>query len=350
MAVVGRRLLLAVLITVMKPADACLAQKPTADSSTTPEELASVTLEGTLFRPAEAFDHAVLKKAWADYHDAVTAGMESVRVAIASRFDAATSKGDLDEAEKWQAVAEQFAAAGALPRQSELKNVVAATESRLKEAEGALLAAYNEAIKSSTIEKKIEDAKAIRSERDSLVRAKTAAAPKKQVSGQHVQPKKEPMSKPIPAGQWVDITRDMLGGIRRGNVIVIPPNGERVVSSRPYTPPLEIEYVCATSQNNIRLGFACNEVIFNWEQNWNELRIEGGPTGGSHVKNAGAVPPKKMLTIRQVVLPNEMSVYVDGQKRAAWVGDFSRTRDLIEVFSADSELQLQSVRVRTPPR
>lgn len=340
--------LLVVVLTTATWANICLAQAPNDAPATEAEEKDAVQIEGTLLRPESSPEHATLLTAWADYHAALGAVSDDMRASIRELFEAAAAKGDLDEAEKWQTVADKFDSAGVLPRQPELKSAAAVSDSQIKKAEKELLAAYNDTIKSLTIEKKIHEAKAVRDERDEILQARTGVSAKELTAAESIKPKRGGALKPAQPDQWEDITRDMQGGIRRGAVIVIPPNGERVVSSKPFTPPLEIEYVCATARNNIRLGFACNELIFNWEVNRNDLRIEGGPVSGHHLPNAGAVPFGQMVTIRQIVLPNEMTLFVDGQKRAYWVGDFSRVRELIEVFGGDSELQVKSVRVRKP--
>ncbi len=319
---------------------------PQADATQT----TAIRLEGSLERPSEGSQRAHVSSAWDDYDAAVRKAAESIRVGLEEQFAAATAAGDLDASEKWQAAAERFANEGALPKHSEMKTSVAASQERLKDAEHDLIDAYDDTIKSLTIERKLDEAKALRGERDAALRQRIVPASTKPTASAVAKPRRSAASKTPQVGQWEDITRDMAGGVWRGGVIVIPPSGERIVSNKSYAPPLEIEYVCATSRNNIRLGFACNEIIFNWEMNRDELRIGGGPASDRHVRNSGAVPAGRMLTIRQLVLLNEMSIFVDGQKRASWPGDFSRVRDLIEVFGHDSELQVRAVRVRALPR
>lgn len=327
----------------------CLAQLPTDALTNEAETTEPVRVEGTLARPQSPYDNGALAAAWTNYRVALTAASRDVRDSIRELFDSATAQGDLDEAVKWQAVAEKFSVAGVLPRQPELKAAVVTMESQFKDAEEGLLAAYTDMIKSLTMEGKIDDAQVVRDEREEVLKARVVVRSSDMLRQGSAGPRKTSTSRPTQADGWEDITRDMLGGTRKGNLIVLLPNGERAIALKPYAPPVEIEYVCATRKNNIRLSFSCWELIFNWELNQSELRIEGGPAAGQHLPNAGAIPPGQMVTIRQVVRPNGMTLFVDGRMRASWKGDFSQVRDLIEIFGTDSEIQLKSVRVRKPP-
>jgi len=153
---------------------------------------------------------------------------------------------------------------------------------------------------------------------------------------------------------WKDITSSMKGGKRRGDVILLQEQtayGSGCTSAKNYTPPLEIEYLCSTSKDDIRFRYACTQMIFSWSDRPSELRIDGGPADGRHVSQAGFVPPNQLLTIRQVVLPDEMSVYVDDKLRASWKADFSRVNEPIGVYAASfSEIQLRRIRVKSLPK
>lgn len=316
------------LVTPDEPQDAGAQEQPA--------EIPKIPA-GTVRRPEGGMQHPALEKAWADYEVAVAKVAEDLGDVIGKQFDAATAKGDLEAAVKWQTIGRNFEKEGVLPDEAETKTTVNAAVSTYRKAKDELARAYDAVVKALTIEKKIDEAKKARDEKTGLF---SVAVTKPKTPAQ---PEATKVS-------WVDITSEMRGGVKQGAITVIRPQDGRVVSDRPYSPPLVIEYVCATSRNNIRLGYACDYLIFNWELNRNELRINGGPVGEQHVMNAGAVPVGKMVTIRQEVLPREMTIYVDGQKRASWAGDFSNVRDLIEVFGHDSDLQLKSVRVATPLR
>ena len=150
----------------------------------------------------------------------------------------------------------------------------------------------------------------------------------------------------VNASQWKEITSDFKGGRRTAEGIVI--RGEKTQSKLLYRPPLEIKYVCKTSSTNIRIAYACPQIIFNWEMNMDELRMAGSPIPGK-----GRVPTNQFVTIRQVILNDRMEIYVDDEKRGEVDGDFSKVRDPIAVFSpADVKppptLTVKSVSVRNP--
>lgn len=108
--------------------------------------------------------HPDLDKAWTDYDAAVAKVTESIKAAIAKQFDAATAKGDLDAAEKWQVIGEKFEKAGELPTDKEAKTAVSAAVADYKKAREELTKVYEAVVKNLTMEKKIAEAKAVRNE------------------------------------------------------------------------------------------------------------------------------------------------------------------------------------------
>lgn len=119
---------------------------------------------GTFVRPNPGAKHPVLDKAWADYDTAVAKLTEDIRTAIAKQFDAATAKGDLDEAEKWQTVLKEFEDQGQLPDENATKSTVATAVTKFRSARDNLKAVYEELVKTLTIEKNIAAAKQVRGE------------------------------------------------------------------------------------------------------------------------------------------------------------------------------------------
>ena len=150
----------------------------------------------------------------------------------------------------------------------------------------------------------------------------------------------------ITVSQWKDITGDFKGGAKTAEGIVIC--AEKTQSRLSYRPPIEIKYVCKTASTNIRVAYACPQIIFNWETDMDVLRMAGVPFPGK-----GRVPANQFVTIRQVVLNDRMEIYVNDVRRAEIAGDFSKVRDPIAVFSpADVKppptLTVKSVSVRNP--
>ncbi|EDY21511.1 hypothetical protein CfE428DRAFT_0756 [Chthoniobacter flavus Ellin428] len=104
-----------------------------------------------------------------------------------------------------------------------------------------------------------------------------------------------------------------------------------------------------TDLNSLRLGYAADQIIFNWENNKSEFRIDGGPAGGKHKPGMGAIPPKKFVKIRWVVTPRRQSIYVDGQLRFSDDSDYSDINNPVKVMSVNAKITVKSIKVRELP-
>lgn len=82
-----------------------------------------------------------------------------------------------------------------------------------------------------------------------------------------------------------------------------------------YQPPVDIRIVAKTDTTNLRIGYAADQVIFNWEMNPNQLRINGGPADQKHKAGAGKIPANQFVDIRWVVNLQGQQIFVDGQLR-----------------------------------
>jgi hypothetical protein len=137
-------------------------QKPAAP--TAPADADPKRPAGTVARPKDGVQHPDLDKAWAEYEQTISKVAESVMAAINKQFDAAAAKGDLDAAEKWQAIGERFEKAGEIPVDTDAKAAVSAAFADYKKAKKELAKAYEPVVKALTKEKKIAEAKAAREE------------------------------------------------------------------------------------------------------------------------------------------------------------------------------------------
>ncbi|HEY2342415.1 MAG TPA: hypothetical protein VGH90_05260, partial [Chthoniobacteraceae bacterium] len=99
------------------------------------------------------------------------------------------------------------------------------------------------------------------------------------------------------------------------------------------------------TDQEIRFGYAANEIILNWEVNPSELRVGGGPVAGQHRPMAGEIPKNELVDVRQIVHAKEMMIYVNGEQRAHWVGDFSRVNGPIKVRAPGSTVSLKHINV-----
>src|SRR6478735_8479927 len=123
-----------------------------------------------------------------------------------------------------------------------------------------------------------------------------------------------------------------------------------ITTKATFKPPVEIVIEAKTDSTNIRLGYAADQLIFNWERDRAQLRVDGGPAGGKHKLGAGMIPTKKYVTIRWVVTPKRQSVFVDGQPRFEHFGDYSQIDKPISVRSAaGAEVMVKSIKVKQLP-
>lgn len=126
--------------------------------------------------------------------------------------------------------------------------------------------------------------------------------------------------------------------------------GETATTKVSFTPPVEIIIEAKTDSTNLRISYAANEVIFNWEGGRTQLRVDGGPASGQHKAGAGQIPTNKYVSIRWVVTPKKQSIYVDGQLRYEHAGDYSKIDNPVSVFpSGGSEVTVKTIKVKQLP-
>lgn len=133
---------------------------------------------------------------------------------------------------------------------------------------------------------------------------------------------------------------------QRGEPPITLNGNDTITTQAHFAPPVEITIVAKTDSTNLRMSYAAKAVIFNWERNQKELRVDGGPANGKHTPGAGRIPKNTYVTIRWVVLPTKQSIYVDDELRFEHEGDYSKINKPIAVFSHDSKVSVQSIKVR----
>jgi hypothetical protein len=125
---------------------------------------------------------------------------------------------------------------------------------------------------------------------------------------------------------------------------------DRLSTPGTFKPPVEITVVAKTDSTNLRLAYAADHVIFNWEGDQDSLRIVGGPADGRHKDGAGRIPVRTYVTIRWVVTPQHQAIYVDDQLRFEHEGDYSRLNRCVSVFpELGSTVTVKSIKVKQIP-
>lgn len=124
-------------------------------------------------------------------------------------------------------------------------------------------------------------------------------------------------------------------------------DNEKLSTPQSFKPPVEITIIAKTDSTNLRIAYTADQVIFNWERDLAQLRINGGPADGLHKPGAGSIPRGEYVTIRWVVTPGNEAIYVDGQLRFEHNGDYSGIDKPVSVFGAlGSRVTVKSIRVK----
>jgi len=124
---------------------------------------------------------------------------------------------------------------------------------------------------------------------------------------------------------------------------------DRLTTKASFHPPVEIDITAKTDSTNLRIAYAADQIIFNWEGCPAELRVDGGPAGGKHRAGSGQIPRNKFVTVKWLVLPTKQQVFVDGDLRFEHQGDYSQVLRPVSVFCYESRVTVTSIRVRSLP-
>jgi uncharacterized protein YecT (DUF1311 family) len=126
--------------------------------------------------------------------------------------------------------------------------------------------------------------------------------------------------------------------------------GQPLSTTCSFRPPVEITVVAKTDSTNLRLTYAADQIIFNWELDRTQLRVDGGPANGKHRSGVGGIPVNQYVTVRWVVTASRQMVYVNNELRFEDQGDYSTIDRPVSVFAAEgSTLTVRSVVVRQLP-
>lgn len=144
--------------------------------------------------------------------------------------------------------------------------------------------------------------------------------------------------------RWsADMTRNAI--VSRGGIVLT--GNDRLSTPNTFRPPVEIRLVAQTDSTNLRLAYAADQIIFNWELDREQLRVDGGPADGCHKSGRGSIPMRKDVTIRWIVTPGSQSLYVDDDLRFEHLGDYTKVDRCVTVFpAAGSRVVVKSLQVK----
>jgi clan AA aspartic protease (TIGR02281 family) len=136
---------------------------------------------------------------------------------------------------------------------------------------------------------------------------------------------------------------------RRDDGAIVLQGNERITTAETYAPPVRFTIVAQTDSTNLRIGYAADQIIFNWEENQDQLRIDGGPADGKHKDGAGRIPTDQWVTVQLTVMPKSMAIAVDGKRRYGVRADFSQINQPLSIFTASGAvIKVKSVTATVP--
>jgi serine/threonine protein kinase len=147
---------------------------------------------------------------------------------------------------------------------------------------------------------------------------------------------------PRERGALLNEAKELLPG---GKELVLQ-KGEHFTSAEMFTPPVEFTIVAKTLKDDLRLAFTAKQVIFNWEKNPDELRIDADPGGARHTPGMGRIPEDTFVTIHWTILPHMQTISVDGKRRLLHFGDYSKVNRPLEIFPLNHAVTIKSAKVK----
>ncbi|MBN8418295.1 MAG: protein kinase [Verrucomicrobia bacterium] len=141
----------------------------------------------------------------------------------------------------------------------------------------------------------------------------------------------------------LDEAKELLPG---GKEMVLQKN-DRFISAEKFTPPVEFTLVVKTQKDDLRMAYTARQVIFNWDKNQDELRLDADPAGARHVPGMGRIPEDTFVTIQWRIMPHMQSITVDGKRRLLHFGDYSKVDNPLEVFPLNHPVTIKSAKVKT---
>ncbi len=147
-----------------------------------------------------------------------------------------------------------------------------------------------------------------------------------------------------PTAKTTDLLPDIaFNGSRNSDGTISLRNPGQFAETIPrYIAPATFRIVLKSDGSDLRLSYAADEVIFNWEVNPDELRVNGGPAHGQHKPGAGALPANEWVAIEWVVRLDEMYIYVNGKERYRARNNFTKIDKPLTIRAQQGGLIIRS--------
>jgi aspartyl protease family protein len=155
------------------------------------------------------------------------------------------------------------------------------------------------------------------------------------------QPAPQPLLADVPPGELLPTMRGDTSH-KDGSAIVLQAK-QHISTDRWYTPPVLFKVIAMTDSTNLRLRYGVKEIIFNWELNPSQLRIDGGIIASAHKDDAGSIPVNQYVTIELAVEPDSMTLSVNGEQRQRISANFSEVQEPLTIYTNKATLHIKSV-------
>ena len=121
--------------------------------------------------------------------------------------------------------------------------------------------------------------------------------------------------------------------------------GERLTTPTSFKTPVTFRIVLLTNLADMRIGYAFDQIIFNWEMRQSELRVDGGPGGGLQPKpGVGELPENQWVGIEFTVTPTEAILSVNGQEIDRLPGNYSAINQPFYIEAHNGPVNVRSVK------
>jgi hypothetical protein len=138
--------------------------------------------------------------------------------------------------------------------------------------------------------------------------------------------------------------RGSTGDVANGAIVMH--GHDRIDTVDAFAVPVTFKITAMTHSDNLRIAYAADAIIFNWNFNEDQLRVDGGPAAGRHLAGAGRIPKNQWVEIVLRVQPDSMAISVDGEQRYLTKADFSHVNQCLSIFPWDgSVVAVKSVKV-----
>lgn len=105
-----------------------------------------------------------------------------------------------------------------------------------------------------------------------------------------------------------------------------------LAARRSYAPPYRLTAEVKTTGDIRFSAGGASQIIFNWERDAGNLRVDGGPANGQHRKGLGRLPLQTFAEVEIEVTASTLTLTVDGKPRAEWAGNFAATSTVPTLF------------------